>query len=332
MAPPDPGRGVRAGRAAGIAVTGAGAASATVDPNTSYNNEPDWNGTIQGNKATAVLSLSIGQAGGRIVQVNGNAGDANMSADNGIVSLWDRVNTDNDRGVLQANEQWEFVPEPVNTGATITTGYGWLRNRMSGKCLDVTGAPAPGWWGAPVAQYTCVNDLAHPNQLWTLTTDQRLKVKYSGQVLVSANYTCGAGTPTNGTRLFVFPDDSNTCSTVTATPEKYRLATNRLVSTPPTITDNATYRCLNNWLFRSTSAEQQNQEIADGQYIGDSFQALGSGANFYYDPLSLQAPGFNYNQVHVSYNDTGIRQQTYQGYLFCEPAGVWLSPIERGAR
>lgn len=255
--------------AAGVAIAGAGAASATVDQNVSYNQEPNYNPGIVGQRATQVLSLSITQAGGRLVQVNGNVNDNAQSGSNGLISLWDRANTDNDRKILQPNELWEFVPSLDNYDHTISAGYGWLRNRMSGKCLDVTGAPAAGTIGS-VGQYPCMNDLDHANQLWTLNKNGHLQVKYTGYVLqpTGGSYSTGGGSCTNirtanGTQLTVGPETAFTCSTITAAKENYRYATNPVTTEPSPymFQDNAWYTCMKGWQMQTTDIDDSISEV-----------------------------------------------------------------------
>lgn len=252
------------GCAMGLALMGAGSASATsVDETKTYNNEPDWNPTISGRKASDVITLTMSSvAANAVVTVRGGHGQPNTLADNGIVELWTKGYEDASRSIVYDNQSWEFVPAPDNSirqqfgyatltrPGTIDTGWGWLRSRTSGKCLDVTGASTAN--NASVAQFACVNDA--PNQQWRMVNG-RLQVRHSGASLSVVGTTMGDNScrvgGIDGARLVVgYPDtaDAPGCDAVTAQRTAYRFATNKVVEIPdglPNTFDYAQYSCIN---------------------------------------------------------------------------------------
>jgi hypothetical protein len=151
------------------------------------------------------------------------------SADNGArVDTWQRLIGDNQSwgGIIQPNQQWEFHPTAQNTGGTIYTGYGQLKNRLSGKCLEVFGASTSDL--ATVDQWDCNGG---PHQNWTAefsmdTGTVALKVQHSGMYLVANSFQC-SNLPNNGTFLQV-TQERNACTIFNPLPVSYSVASNRL--------------------------------------------------------------------------------------------------------
>ena len=143
--------------------------AATVNENTSQWGAPPSN--------AVVYTLQSLPGPGQTLLEDSN----NSSADGAVVDTWAKVaqHTSQDPmqssayyasirdqpPITQANQLWEFVPQSDNAGGTLTTGYGELINRQSGKCLEINNNSFVD--GATVDQWDCLP--GHQNKKWKAT-------------------------------------------------------------------------------------------------------------------------------------------------------------------
>jgi hypothetical protein len=250
----------------GAAVAVASPANALVNDNESKWQEPQHNPPINGRVATQVYELrSEAQFPGsttKVVDVLGGA--TNQGA---ALALWHRGTPDEGPPeAAQPNQSWEFIPHADNTGGTIQTGYGWLRGRHSGLCLDITGGN-DAVDGTPVSLHPC-HDGAN-QQFMVRGGDE----KGFGGVIVSAPFADGqswllerghqgcnepAGDPLTATR----EPTAQSCINWSTPKASYTVATHKIwTGLTGSMTDTHGYSCLDGYsLFRSVEDYWSNQQ------------------------------------------------------------------------
>ena len=313
------------GLAVTMALVGAGnaAAAGPVDNDAPANQEPQFQAT---GAATQVYSITFPSAADALVTV-----DNNGMTNGATVNTWQRTNATNDHGgVLQANQLWEFVPEAANTSGNIFGGFGWLRNRQSGKCLQVMGASTEE--GAEINQWDCVPGAT--NELWrairgagtTSFQTTSLQVKQTGAYLGMYSPGCDRGQASNphgnGESLFT-RYDAGPCTIMRPKKEAYQFATNKIgvLSSLSTYPDDAEYRCLPGYNFRTRTTGFTGPQLP-GQLTTQDTLALD------FEDLSHQESTMRImdngpNKV-AYFNDTmwlpWLMAGTGQVRLFCAPA------------
>ena len=274
------------GTAVALAVIGAGPALAMEDEGQVRNNEPQYNGAIGGIRATQVYSLRIPKSNNALVTVRGALGS--NDGNGGVVDTWERVNMYNYQygSIIQPNQLWEFIPEATNSGGTLSTGYGFLRSRQSGKCLQVMSASTDSV--ALVNQWDC--GAAFTNELWTLSQG-RLRVKHSGAVLGLNTATCQGSAPGgNGNSLYAKAIDA--FCTVVPQKENYRFATNKVAVQGDLLVnavtrDNAMYDCLLG--YSKWTPEFVGEDVA--RMMSLDYGTSGGFIGYFYENLSTSDTG-----------------------------------------
>lgn len=244
--------------------------------------------------------------------------------------------------ILFSNQSWEFVPASDNTGGTIFTGYGWLRNRSSGKCLEVNGNNTADH--ATVDQWDCL--AGADNELWKANPangvgDYYIQVKFDGAVLGKSGSSVGDGVSVQAlTTPFATGSSANSSTAYWKISKvSYAFATNQMylpAHISPTQHDNAIYRCLPGYKVRVRSKEFYSAGPTDpGRwYVWYAFQNLSS------RDVSAQAEGvFAPDQSDLAYREVwrplgnpnsaiyysiedyaNTNGGTGQMLLFCDPA------------
>lgn len=270
-----------AGIALSMAMVGAGPANATVDQNLPSNNEPDFNPTINGKNATQVYSFTF-QVVHNQPSLTVHGGSMN---DGAWVNTWGRYPGNGTTypwaSILSPNQLWEFIPHTDNSGGTLTDGWGYLRNRQSGKCLELNLS------GGGIDQWTCVPGAT--NELWRAPWNGALEVKYTGPQNASLSYPgtyktyLGVNTA-NGCQGWTANGDGETlylretvseCTHITHRKENYRFATNAasVQSALPGFErdrDQTLYRCLDGYAFAAKLPPASSIAVDPSPYVDDS--------------------------------------------------------------
>lgn len=247
---------------------------ATVNESESAYQEPQYQTT---GTATQVYSLQAIQT---IVHMSGTVTDSRTFVTVNNNSMDDGATVDTWRGTsesefpaadyLQANQLWEFIPALDNPGGTLQSGWGHLRNRRSGKCLQVMGASHQD--AADVNQWACIPTA--DNELWKLVNGQstnhkpKLMVKHSRAFLGVNGSNCGDGrtmTPDgDGQFLTAREKGTNGCATeLNVQRAAYAFATNK-IEVPLWLPqkDNASYACLPGYGMRPTHSNGNGMSYA----------------------------------------------------------------------
>lgn len=265
--------------------------------------------------------------------------------DGALVDTWAPAIDDNHHGgnITQASQLWEFIPQSDNTGGTITTGFGQLRNRQSGLCLDINGANTDDV--ATVDQWDCVPGAT--NEEWKATVGSGVA---AGSFVVSSELDgayLGTNTPNcqplipngNGDPMYARTDISN-CTLWTPQRESYRFATNKItVHLAEDTTDPSTYRCIPGYNLRYDSASLIGGSD-DPAWAWSYWNISDSGIYLLPAPLTAVAhdqPNPNaylgdsggtdgsslpYSQLYYYYA-TGALKKTGQLMMYCDPGTTW---------
>lgn len=127
----------------------------------------------------------VNQLSGRCLDVSGAPGTANGAP----ITLYDCERNRRNPNGSRTDQLWEFTPQ------------GFIRNTLSGRCLDVSGAPGVAN-GAPLILYDCEFSGRNPNgsqtdQQWTLDRSGLIRNRLSGKCIDVP----GAPGSANGARL-----------------------------------------------------------------------------------------------------------------------------------
>jgi hypothetical protein len=262
--------------AAALALGTAGAASAVSTSTPDYAQPPS--GSI-------LYTLSPNDSGSAATLLEDNN---NGTGNGAVVDTWAPTIFDSNSGgqILQANEQWYFLPVAGNTGGTITTGMGELVNRQSGLCLDINES---NWTEATsdnalVDQWQCV--AGAPNEEWTAFQSpdgsgwevaSDLTGTYNGvyddAVLGNDNPNCQPQDDNNGTPVVTHLTYSD-CTVWNIQRVSYEFATS-IVDVPGSIkeTDSTTYTCNPGYNMRL------NPGYGGGDYNYYSYKMLEGSSN-----------------------------------------------------
>lgn len=321
------------GLALGMVLAGAGAANAAVDQNAAQNNEPDYNPTIGGMKATQVYSFTFpGVHQQPALTVHGAS-----NADGAIVDTWGRYNGVNYAwaNIHSPNQLWEFIPETHNTTGSLV-GFGYLRNRQSGKCLERNASDGK------IDQWTCVPGA--PNELWSAAWNGMLMLYSTGQLLgITDTPGCAGNTVDGNGESLTLWNEPNACTNITYQKENYRFATAPVSVGGGVVTsDNAQYKCMNGYHFAFPSGQIASTDLGDAltvrAFIDDTISDMkDDGGVLSRDDLALRTQGafaaFSSPQLdgpmdsaHAQgpiqveyYHVTAPLWQTGQVYLTCLP-------------
>jgi hypothetical protein len=315
------------GLAMGLVLAGATDASASVDANQSSVNEPDFNPTINGRNATQVLGIGYpGTNPGTNLVLDVYGGS---TANGATIELHPSGFETGTTDVAQSNQVWEFVPDPSNTGGTINTGWGSLRDRHSGRCLDITG----GYGAGDATNLELWDCHGGENQEWMAVDggtqiESRMKSDTGDNLYVGVNPTggCSNYTGASGSVLKARTFHGNQCTTWTITKQSYRFATNAVTVAGGAFasSDDALYRCLNGWAFKNTGGANATPWFDDSiSDIHETSLSTVAGAFKHLDTQSISWWVTDYDPTHavrISYthNDAPY-YQTGQVYLFCVP-------------
>ncbi len=99
-----------------------------------------------------------------------------------------------------------------------TTRTGFIVNNLSGRCLDVAGAPGSAN-GANVQHYDCETGGGTTDQVWTITAEGFIKNNYSNRCLDVA----GAPGTTNATNVQIYDCETSTGAGGSATDQRWEI-------------------------------------------------------------------------------------------------------------
>jgi hypothetical protein len=215
-------------------------------------------------------------------KVNNVGGDnlmednANAMSNGSLVDTWPLTNSGiqaqqgNGPSVVQANMEWEFVPEtsPVpNTGGSITTGWGQLINRQSGLCLDVNGASTAD--AATVDQWQCVPGAL--NEEWGAVYNSArggyvVQAEFDEAALGSNTMNC-IPNPNGTDNQIVARTFPSACTVWNIQRTSYQYATD-IVTVPQAWdeTDAATYGCLSGYTIRENPVINSDDTAEGGAW------------------------------------------------------------------
>lgn len=242
------------GVGAGLALVGVGPANALVDPNQPGYQEPQFNPAIGGQTATHVYALESHNSADYVIDVSGG-----QTGNGATLFTWQQgLDSSTSVPAPQRNQSWEFVPRADNAGGKITTGYGALRDRNSGRCLDVLGGNDAVNNGA-VSIWDCHGG---ENQQWTAVSngagDYFLKTPQFGNgksfyLTRSPGGPCVLG---QGNTIGATTEPVASCSGWKVQRMSYFFATNKVnVARSSSLGyDRATYSCLPGHVFRTKNA------------------------------------------------------------------------------
>ncbi len=295
--------------AGGVLAAASGSASAAVDPAV-----PEFRAPLG---VTYSLQRSNTSSGVEpLVTVHGNAPE-----DGALVDTWSRTFEDATAGgnIVNANQLWEFVPAADNTGGTIFTGYGWLKNRRTGKCLQVHGASTEE--AAWVNQWTCVPGA--DNDMWQAVSvdgsSYGIQVKHSGAYLGVSVPGCNTWNDGNGDYLYAMSQFSACTAWREPQLESYRFATARIeVPAPQYRLDTGVYRCLPGYQLRVRGVTQE----ASGVWTVYRYTSLSTGNTEVSPPRSeVSRSGAVYQDfaTSIAYRQSSNQTQIGQVMLYCDP-------------
>ncbi|MEU9663809.1 RICIN domain-containing protein [Streptomyces chartreusis] len=211
--------------------------------------------------------------------------------------------------VQDASQAWEWIPETA--GHSITDGWGQLRNRFTGQCLDVEGSSTAdyqyviGWTcnGGDNQKFKAVN-------LGGGGLDFKIVAKHSNKPIGPA-YNCLSS---NGQVMSQLPATSSDCQKWRIERTSYRFATEDIrVGQTWYAHDTDEYHCVPGYSFRwHYDGSQENPDrvyysdepgtIHGGDNVGPAFSASGDEVyNIYYENDGTS--GYRWGQI----------------YLFCQP-------------
>lgn len=101
--------------------------------------------------ASAQGRFIVNQLSGRCIDVAGAPGTENGAQ----LQLWDCESSGRNPNGTPTDQLWEFLPD------------GFIRNSLSGRCIDVAGAPGTRN-GAPIQLFDCEVAGGESDQYWRL--------------------------------------------------------------------------------------------------------------------------------------------------------------------
>jgi hypothetical protein len=258
-------------RAAVLAATLAGASAALLSTagfaGATVNTNPFPGQYAQPSAGSIIYSFSNTDSGsaGTLLEDNGNAMTNGATVDTWAPYYFDNAGGSAGSGsILQANEQWAFVPVAANAGGSLLTGYGELVNRQSGLCLDINGSdPNEYGDGATVDQWACGGG---PNQEWTATPNPygsgyevtaalagTYNGNYDGAYLGNNNEYCQPLENNNGDPIVTRASGDNPCTNWNIQRVSYEFATNQWSVAQGALTgttDTQEYNCISGYTMR----------------------------------------------------------------------------------
>jgi hypothetical protein len=218
----------------------------------------------------------------------------------------------------QRNQSWEFAPRADNPGGKITTGYGALRDRNSGRCLDVVGG-SDAVNNGPVSIWDCHGG---ENQQWTAVSngagDYYLKTAQmsNGKSFYLTRSPGGPCVLGHGNTIGATTEPVASCSGWKVPRMSYFFATNKVSTQGGLIQqwpDPAAYNCLPSYQFRVLNAYGESYP-----YVTLVVANAGDSAN----PYATQSKDNNRSgpaSVFYDYHLTLPFMRTGQVYLYCDP-------------
>ncbi|MFD5110665.1 RICIN domain-containing protein [Streptomyces cinereoruber] len=295
-------------------------ANAMVDENSPVHQEPEHNPAIAGKVATQVYSLSV-PFSDYVTDIFGG-----YTTEGSVVKFHTAKNDSSyTESTPQANQVWEFIPASDNSGGTIYSGYGSLRDRNSGKCLDIQGGSSATDLN-PMVIWGCHGGL---NQQWTATPNSSgsydIKSEMSNFYLGRNVQNCSESSITSGTTPVLARIGASSCTTWNIARATYAFATKKVVLDDE-LKDPNSYSCLPGYYWRLLGYDvngvrhvaHQNLTVSEAFPIGEfTF----SGADGYPKVSGglLSLP--RYDPVYEPWNpdNTGNHGQVR---LTCDPADL----------
>ncbi|MEU9662710.1 RICIN domain-containing protein [Streptomyces chartreusis] len=296
--------------ALGMVVTGSSPAAATVDEHVPMHRMPA--GTVYAFMA-AHLNWSNGSQR-MLAQLTSN-GKA-TSNDTGVYLY--------DHGHIQdASQAWEWIPETA--GHSITDGWGQLRNRWTGQCLDVSGGSTAD--GADVIGWSCNGT---DNQKFKAVDlgdgyDFKLVAKHSNKPIGTTAAHCA---PNNGNSIHQLSTTVINCQKWRITRSAYRFATDDIDVKWGNLyeIDTADYTCLPGYKFR---AAPDSALLPRQPRWSDDIGEIKDGHAF--ESIRADLDGGKAIVRSIQYvHHTSPYHQWGQIYLFCDPVADSVAGIVGG--
>ncbi|MEU9663840.1 RICIN domain-containing protein [Streptomyces chartreusis] len=200
---------------------------------------------------------------------------------------------------IQAESQsWEWIPDVP--GNSITAGWGQLRNRSSGQCLDVSAASTAD--GAQVIPYTCSSQ---DNQRWKAVNlgggglDYQLVAKHSNKAIGSAATDCVA---LNSSGVWQLPSSSGDCLKWRVDKIGYRWASQQMNGN-----DGTDYSCISGYHLNWNEVVDEEE----GWVVYAKTESLMGGSHYAY-ANNNNSPSYVGSSEHFG-------SGTYQYRMFCYP-------------
>jgi Ricin-type beta-trefoil lectin domain-like len=266
--------------------------------------------------------------------------DGGAMNDGALVNTWTRTIEDTQAGgnITQANQLWEFIPQADNSGGRLTTGFGELRNRQSGLCLDIHGQNTQD--AATVDQWDCVPGAK--NEEWKATFQSAgvaagswvVASEMDGAYLGTDTPGCTAGSADgNGDAMYARTQMSS-CTLWAPRLDSYRFATNKVTEGvySGAHIDDTNYGCVPGYKLRVSSYLGKYEY--DSGPDGDEEGGLGQ-PTWFWAYSNLSDSGINVNGVltqgspsnppnqltggYLNYTNPTTTQQSGQIMLYCDP-------------